>query len=75
MAGHLRRQVRTGPLAMEVDDADIAELRRPSHERGEEDRRRRRGTVKVDLVTGADAGDRILGADGSHGVQSDESAV
>ena len=49
---HLGRQVRAGALAVEVDHAHVAELRRPRHERVEEDRRRRRGALDVDLLAG-----------------------
>jgi hypothetical protein len=66
VAGHLRCKVRTGALAVEVDDADIAQLRRSSNQRIEQDRWRRSGAVKVDLFPGADAGDRFLGADYLH---------
>jgi hypothetical protein len=63
VALHLRCQVGTGALAVEVNDADIAQLRRSSNQRIEQDRWRRGGAVKIDLVPGADAGDRLLGAD------------
>lgn len=67
VAGHLGRQVWTRPFAMEVDDADITELRRPSDDRVQQHRGRRRGTVEVDLVSRLDAGDRLLGTHDSHG--------
>ena len=59
---HLRREVRPGPLAVEVDDADVAQLGRARDERVEQDRRRRRGAVEVELLAGADAGDGLRGA-------------
>jgi hypothetical protein len=37
MAGHRRRQVGTRPFAVQVDDTDIAELRRAIDERVEQD--------------------------------------
>jgi hypothetical protein len=36
MAGHRRRQVGTRPFAVQVDDTDIAELRRAIDERVEQ---------------------------------------
>jgi len=60
----------TGPLAVEMDDADIVKLRRSGDERIEQDRRGRRGTMQVDLVTGADTGDSLSGTDDSHTVKS-----
>ena len=67
---HLGRQVRPGPLAVEVDDADVAELRRPRDERVEEDRRRRRRALEVDLLAGRDAGDGLGGGDDAHRPES-----
>ena len=42
-AAHLRREVRPRTLDVEMDDADVAQLRRARDQRVEQDRRRRRG--------------------------------
>ena len=67
MRRHLGRQVRPGPLAVEVDDADVRQLGRPRHERVEQDRRRRGGALEVELLTGGDPGDGLGGRDDAHG--------
>ena len=59
VAGHLGRQVRPRPLDVEVDDPDVVQLRGARDERVEQDRRRRRRAVHVDLVAGAHGGDGL----------------
>jgi hypothetical protein len=54
-------------FAVEVDDADIPEFRRAGDQRIQQDGRRRRGTMEVDLLAGADTGDGLRGGDDSHG--------
>ena len=63
---HLGREMRAGPLAVEVDDAHVRELGRPRDKRIEEDRRRRRGALEIDLLAGRDAGDGLGGGDDAH---------
>ncbi len=65
--GHLRRQVRARPLGVEMDDAHVAQLRRAGHQGVEQDRRRRRRAVDIDLVAAGDPGDRFGGGDDVHG--------
>ena len=67
---HLGRKMRPGPLAMEVDDADVGELRRSRHEGVEQDRRRRRRTLQVELLPGRDPGDGLGRGDDAHGLES-----
>ena len=54
VARHLGRQVRARALGVEVDDPDVAELRRPGDERLEQHRRRGRRAVDVDAIPGPD---------------------
>ena len=63
---HLGRKVRTGSLAMEVDDADLGQLRRPRHERVEQDGRRRGGALEIELLARPDAGDRLVRGHDAH---------
>ncbi len=63
---HLRGEMRAGPLAVEVDDAHVAELLRARDERVEENRRRCRGTLEVDLLAGRDADDGVGRGDDAH---------
>jgi hypothetical protein len=51
---------------MEVDDANVVELRRPIDEGLEEDLRGCRGAVEIDLVAAADPGDGLGWADDLH---------
>ena len=50
-----------GSLRVEVDDRDVAQLRRPRDERVEQDLRGRGRALDVDLVAGPDPGDGFLG--------------
>ena len=63
MRRHLGRQVRPGSLGVEVDHADVVQVRRPGHERVEQDRGHGRGALEVDLVARADVGDGLRGLD------------
>ena len=63
---HVRGQVRTRPLDVEVDDADIVQLRRPRDECVEQHRWRGRGAMNVDLVARPDALDGLGGSDDLH---------
>jgi len=47
---HLGREMRPRSLDVQVDHADVAQLRRPCHEGVEQDGRRRRRAVEVDLL-------------------------
>jgi RNA polymerase sigma factor (sigma-70 family) len=63
---HLGCEMRARPFAVEVDDAHVTKLGRPRDERVEEDRRRRRSTLEVDLLTGRDPGDGLGRSDDAH---------
>ena len=62
VARHLGRQVRPRSLDVEVDDADVAQLRGAIDQRLEHDRGRRRRAMDIELIAGGDPGDRFLGA-------------
>ena len=66
VAGHLRRQVRPRSLGVEVDDADVAQLRGAIDQRLEQDRRRRGRAVQVDALTGLDDAGRVGRRDEPH---------
>ena len=55
-----------GPFEVEVDDADVAQLRGARDERVEEDGGRRRRHLDVDLVPGLDPGDGFFGRHDTH---------
>ena len=59
VAGHLRGQVRAGPLDVQMDHPHVVQLGSPRDERVEQHGRRRRRAVDVDLVAGAHGGDRL----------------
>ena len=64
---HLGREMGARSLAMEMDDPDVAQLRGSRDERIEQDRRRGRCPVQVDLLAGLDVGNGFLGSDDTHG--------
>ena len=66
MALHLRRQVRVRTFAMQVDDFDVRQLRRPATQSLEERSRRGRRALDVDLLAGLDTGHCLIGADDPH---------
>ena len=55
----LGREMRARALGVQVDDRDVVQLRRAIDEGLEQDRRRRRGAVQVDLVAAPDDGGRL----------------
>ena len=61
MAGHLGRKVWRGSLRVEVEDADVLELRSAFDQRVEQDRWGGRSTVDEELLPGADDGNRLSG--------------
>ena len=64
--GHLRRQVRRGPLGVDVNHADVTQLRGARDEGVQEHRRRRRPAMHEHLLPGTDARDGFLGGDDLH---------
>ena len=66
VALHLRREVRTGTLGVEVDHGHVVEVGGAGNQRVEEHRRRRGRAMDVDAITGADDGDGFLGRDDAH---------
>ena len=64
--GHLGREMRAGAFAMEMDDADVPELRGAGDQRVEQDGRRGRRAVDVDLLAGLDSRDGLCGGDDLH---------
>ncbi len=63
---HIRGQVWARPFDVQVDDADIVQLRRPRDECVEQHRRSGRGAMNIDLVTRTDALDSLGGSDDLH---------
>ena len=59
VAGHLRGEVRTGPLDVEMHHPDVVQLGCTRHQGVEQHGRGRRRAVDVDLVAGAHGGDRL----------------
>ena len=59
VAGHLRREMGTRPLDVEVDDVHVPQLGGARHEGFEQGRRRSGRALDVDPVTGADTGDGL----------------
>ena len=57
--GHLRGEVRTGPLDVEMHHPDVVQLGSARHQRIEQHGRRRGRAVDVDLVAGAHGGDGL----------------
>ena len=66
MRRHLGGQVRSRPLAMQVDDAHVGQVRSPCDQRIEQHRRCRRRALEVDLLAGRDAGDGLGRRDDAH---------
>ena len=67
VAGHLRGQVRAGPLDVEVDDLHVAQLGGTLDQRVEQDGRCGGSTLDVDPVARADGLGGLGGADKLHG--------
>ena len=61
VAGHLGREVRSGPLDVEVDDLDVLELGCARDECLEQHLGYRRSAMDVDLLAGTYAGDGLAG--------------
>ena len=73
MALHPGREVRPRALGVQVDDADVVQLRGPVDQRLEQDRRRGGRAMEVDAVAGSDDGGglgRRHDAHGRHGALS-----
>ena len=66
MSGHLGCEVRPRTLDVEMDDANVPQLRGARDQRIQQDGGRRRGTVEVDGLVRPDAGDGLGGRDDAH---------
>ena len=66
VALHLGGEVRVRPLAMQMNDLDVLQFRGLAAQGVEERGRRGGGALDVDLLTGFDPRDRLIGADDTH---------